>query len=189
MAGSTKPSLFQTLSSMALADFIQIIQAAGPTDSKITLANFLQAIGGNIYNPHKFRVFRTSALNTGNGADALVTFDTNSPSPTSGFDTSGEYNVSTGKFQPTAPGYYWLFSKIGCAAVSYGILSIYKNGSVYSTGPETTSSAGSMGFSVADEVYLNGTTDYVQIYSNTTTAQAIITGASASYFGGFMLST
>jgi hypothetical protein len=79
------------------------------------------------------------------------------------FDTNNNFSNST--FTPTVAGYYQVNATFNCGSQSRGYASIYKNGSEYKRG--TQYSAGSaiiLGASVSALVYLNGTTDFVEIY-------------------------
>lgn len=82
------------------------------------------------------------------------------------FDTAGAFNTSTGRFQPTVAGYYQInarasYSSNGITATYVGV-SIGKNGTSVAYG-----AVGSNGeypqVTVSDIVYLNGSTDYVQV--------------------------
>lgn len=82
------------------------------------------------------------------------------------FDTTNAFNTSTGRFQPTVAGYYLIsarasYSSSGLTA-TYVAAVIGKNGSIYALA-STPSNLAYPHINVTDVVYLNGTTDYVQV--------------------------
>jgi hypothetical protein len=93
------------------------------------------------------------------------------PINTEDFDTNSSFNPTASgnayAFQPTVAGYYQLNATIvfGGSITRY-ILSFYKNGSAYSRPIDVplASAAASIYTSASDMIYLNGTTDYVQLY-------------------------
>jgi hypothetical protein len=86
------------------------------------------------------------------------------------FDTAGCYNntgaavggVPAYAFLPTVAGYYSVTTFVGYSVASTNlIVSIYKNGSSIVTGVQ-----GSLYATIATElVFMNGTTDYLEVYS------------------------
>jgi hypothetical protein len=87
------------------------------------------------------------------------------------FDTASAYDNATNyRFTPLVSGYYQVNSTVltlGSTTQSVYINSIYKNGSVYRNGVQTAitfSATGTNGFSVSDLIFMNGTTDYLEIY-------------------------
>lgn len=81
------------------------------------------------------------------------------------FDTNSNYSGS--RFTPTLAGYYLINGSVSLATASSSVFaSIYKNGSMYKRGQQSgngTNSAYSSVFSIL--VYLNGSTDYVEVYA------------------------
>jgi hypothetical protein len=64
---------------------------------------------------------------------------------------------------PNVAGYYFINGVINYvgAAVTENILAVYKNGSIFYRGPDWASTYGS---GVTALVYMNGSTDYVELY-------------------------
>ena len=96
------------------------------------------------------------------------------------FDTNSCYDTTTNRFTPNVAGYYQITANTYFFATAQ--LYIYKNGSIDVTG----SYFNSTGHTVAGLVYLNGTTDFVEIYyfgsagittSNNTAGANIFCGA------------
>jgi hypothetical protein len=84
------------------------------------------------------------------------------------YDTSNCFDSTTNyRFTPTVAGYYQLNAGVSPSAFTgnYFLVGLYKNGSLYKNGtnysPNTL--AGATG-TVSSLVYLNGSTDYVEIY-------------------------
>lgn len=110
------------------------------------------------------------------------------------FDTNSNYdNVTNYRFTPTVAGYYQINGRIsnGPSTNPSGIyVAIYKNGSGFKYGnmQALTSAQYEQGASVSALIYLNGSTDYVELYSYITAATAVVqSGASLCYFQGFLV--
>ena len=111
-----------------------------------------------------------------------ITFDTES------FDTNS--NFASSRFTPTVAGYYDISACIGVSssAAQNVWIAIYKNGSVWQYGSLMTQTVGVGGLNnMAGLVYCNGSTDYVEIYGLSSTAQTLSTGAATTYFNGAMV--
>ena len=80
------------------------------------------------------------------------------------FDTNS--NFASSRFTPTVPGYYQINAQVllGLAAVTSAQITVYKNGSNWKEGTRMLLAAGSNALVVSNLVYLNGSTDYVEIY-------------------------
>ena len=94
------------------------------------------------------------------------------------FDTASCYDNTTNyRFTPNVAGYYQITARTqftSNAGTSETMLVIYKNGAEARRG-----NAGSIGISVSAIVYLNGSSDYVEIYVLQATGGSVgITGAS-----------
>jgi hypothetical protein len=92
---------------------------------------------------------------------------------TESWDTANFFDPTTNyRFTPTVAGYYQINmgSTGSFASISSGgylVVQIYKNGAVWSSGGYCTSNNGNYWTaSHSNMVYLNGTTDYVEMYIN-----------------------
>jgi hypothetical protein len=109
------------------------------------------------------------------------------------FDTNSNYDNATNyRFTPTVAGYYQVNGAIdvGTSAITAGIATIYKNGSAFKFG---------VGFggvnvfnfnrvTVSALVYLNGSSDYVELYGYViATTPIFYGGSSATYFQAAMV--
>jgi hypothetical protein len=84
------------------------------------------------------------------------------------FDTNNCYDSTTNyRFTPNVAGYYQV---LGAVAVQNGstysraIASIYKNGSEYTRSDVNQSSITFIAVQVSSLIYMNGTTDYLELY-------------------------
>ena len=113
------------------------------------------------------------------------------------FDTNSNYDNATNyRFTPTIAGYYqinssYLFNYIGSSTYLLGV-AIYKNGSQFKVGSLLTVTSPTDGCQtmVSALVYLNGSTDYVEIYCLSTAASAmpiIVLTLSRNYFQASMV--
>ncbi len=109
------------------------------------------------------------------------------------FDTNSDFDSSTNyRFTPTIAGYYKLNSQLelgGTSGTEIYTISIYKNGSVYSSAfiPTVIDSGGlARPAPVSDIIHANGTTDYFEIFIDSTadTSYTIYNGTTVSYWSG-----
>lgn len=103
------------------------------------------------------------------------------------FDTDNAFDSTTNnRFQPTVAGYYQINGAVNIAPSSAPtrLLSfIYKNGAVYAQGQDFNSIPGSGGTStISTVVYLNGTTDYVELWTFVIAGTAAVGGGDAYTF-------
>lgn len=80
------------------------------------------------------------------------------------FDTNS--NFASSRFTPTVPGYYQINAQVllPLAATTTAQIAIYKNGSNWKEGDRDLLAGSSNAIAVSALVYLNGSTDYVEIY-------------------------
>jgi hypothetical protein len=107
------------------------------------------------------------------------------------FDTANCFDNSTNyRFTPNVAGYYQIGGGISSASSATGIIvNLYKNGSshrlLYFNGfGDFSRSNGGFGSAL---VYMNGSTDYVELYGYFTTGQSVTTGVNSSYFQACLL--
>jgi hypothetical protein len=108
---------------------------------------------------------------------------------TEDFDTNS--NFASSRFTPTVAGYYQInsfaTSQSSSGVISRTIIYIYKNGAVYRRGGDISGLG--FGVGISDVVYLNGSTDYVEIYFyiTTTGSPTIGRGETNTFFSGSMV--
>jgi hypothetical protein len=117
---------------------------------------------------------------------------------TENFDTNSNFDPTTNyRFTPTVAGYYQINGCVNGASSSVirAVRAyIYKNGLLFKLGNFSdigsgATAAGSMSGSVHDLIYMNGTTDYLELYTWIQTNSGTLTaggGDSLTYFSGFL---
>lgn len=124
-----------------------------------------------------FRAYAASSVTALSGTDTKINFDSKD------YDTAGAFDPALDRFQPSVAGYYQFnASMVVSLSNSLIILSFRKNGAVNSVGTAVVERR----TSVSDVIYLNGTTDYVEVFGFSSTGQNTLTGKSGTYFSGFL---
>ena len=106
------------------------------------------------------------------------------------WDTASCYNTSTYRFTPNVAGYYRINGtyELLSGSPTRVIVSIYKNGSEFKRGNDLSVSSGNLSGGAAPVVsaliYLNGTTDYVELYGLLTGGGSIVGSSTETYFQG-----
>ena len=102
------------------------------------------------------------------------------------FDTASNFDSS--RFTPTVAGYYQINSNITISNVSIGVVLVYlyKNGTEYNRGNRATIND-IVGLSIGDLVYMNGTTDYLEVYALTTGTSTQTEAGIMTYFSGALV--
>ena len=111
------------------------------------------------------------------------------------FDSNSCYDTSTYRFTPTVAGYYQVNGHVGCYQPSAQVLcAIYKNGSIHKWGTyinRLTTGSADMDTGVSSVVYLNGSTDYIELYGYQDGASPKFYGnnvySGRSYFDAFLV--
>jgi hypothetical protein len=111
------------------------------------------------------------------------------------FDTNNAFDNATNyRFQPNIAGYYLisgcLYFNIAPVTLSNGSLHIYKNGSTFKfVNLDANSGNGHYGSTVTSVIYLNGSTDYIElyVYQNNGSSQNIVGQSNATYLSGVMV--
>jgi hypothetical protein len=85
------------------------------------------------------------------------------------FDTNNNFDTTNNRFTPTVAGYYQVNGLVRCtgSAPSQIFSGIFKNGSAYARGTEivgTSLTISNLSCSISEIIYMNGTTDYVELY-------------------------
>jgi hypothetical protein len=132
-----------------------------------------------------FRGYASSHGTVATGTDVVFAANAESFDPDGWLDTS----TNKGRYKPLKPGYYRFSAGINfsttLAAARFGILYLAKNGSRASQlGQTPPAVAGQM--SGSDVLYMDGSTDYAEIFirHNHTAAASLVTGATGCYFSG-----
>jgi hypothetical protein len=109
------------------------------------------------------------------------------------FDTNSNYdNVTNYRFTPTVPGYYQINGQIyfgTSSSITVALITIYKNGSRFKDGNYMQAPGPNMFATVNALIYLNGTTDYLELYGLPTGTGSLTYSNNAptlSYFQGYL---
>ena len=103
------------------------------------------------------------------------------------FDTNSNYDNATNyRFTPTVAGYYQVNGQLswGNGASATLITTIYKNGVRFKDGNNMTYTGGAYGV-VSALIYLNGSTDYVELWGYQTTGSALNVNGNTQYYTYF----
>lgn len=103
------------------------------------------------------------------------------------WDTANCFDSTTNyRFTPNVAGYYQLSGSLQVTNNIIMALSIYKNGNEYRRGLYSNPATIFCG-SISSMVYLNGTTDYVELYGYSATAGSVNTQTGTyTHFSGFL---
>ena len=108
------------------------------------------------------------------------------------FDTNSNFDPTTNyRFTPTVAGYYQInYAVYGTttSTMTNFVGALYKNGSVYEYGNINTST-GNQQYASVSLVYMNGSTDYLEIYilvNGTGTLSATQAGGTVNFMSGFL---
>jgi hypothetical protein len=101
------------------------------------------------------------------------------------FDTNLNFDTSTYRFTPTVAGYYQFTGaailQSGSSNITFIACSLYRNGVAASYGSYGgTVSTASYGITVDDILYMNGSTDYVELYMYATATAPFATNGRLS---------
>lgn len=108
------------------------------------------------------------------------------PFETKLFDTNSNFSIVTNRFTPNVPGYYQFNAGVLFIGVSINaFVALYKNGGTANYFTSLAASPTNPAYTGSALVYLNGTTDYVEIYANTG-GTAVTGGAYTTFFQGFL---
>ena len=154
------------------------IADANVTTSKIADASVTQVkLAPNVAgNGPAFRAYANSTTTIFNNTPAKVTLGSEN------YDT-GSY-FSSSRFTPLVAGYYQITGSVDfLAAVSSSIAILQKNGVQNSLGV-----IGDRSSQVSDLIYMNGSTDYVELYAyqNSGSSKNLTSNSSGTYLCGYL---
>ena len=135
-----------------------------------------------------FSAYKTSTQTFSSSTWTKVTFQAEE------YDTSSAYDNATNyRFQPQIAGYYQVNAQIdiyaGGSSITNTLIAIYKNGTGDKRGYGAAATSTETYAPVSAMIYLNGTTDYLEVYVNATSGGTlgVYSGAPAtSYFQAFL---
>jgi hypothetical protein len=108
------------------------------------------------------------------------------------FDTNNNFDSSTNyRFTPTVAGYYQINGAVLITVGVAGIVSasVYKNGSLANLGCSGMTDGGNAYGTVSVLIYLNGSTDYVELYGTQISGASknSVSGSQYTYFQAAMI--
>lgn len=139
------------------------LSAGGLPDATITQADLATGVAGTGPAFAAYMTNGSANQSVTSGVFTKVKIDTKV------FDTNTNFDATTNyRFTPTVAGYYQINSSIGLSATvpSLYIVGIYKNGVIFGAGSQLQGLAGTASqiLQCSGLVYLNGSTDYVELY-------------------------
>lgn len=170
---------------------LSTIDTASLTDSAITSAKIADGavaqadLATNVAgNGPAFSAYQSTAQTGLSAAWNKISLQTESFDTNSNFDSTTNY-----RFTPTVAGYYMFVGNIYFVTSAINnYISIYKNGSaiVYGTAYPTASGGSNPYSSVSTFAYMNGTTDYVELWGYATNTWSTGVGIPSTYLQGFL---
>jgi hypothetical protein len=155
------------------------LQSGGTTIATISSTGLQQNVGAPA-----FRAIPSTTQAVTSGVYTKVNFGTET------FDTNS--NFASSRFTPTVAGYYQINASIysvSTAAASYIWVLIYKNGALDTPGNLNFPVSSVDGVSVASTlIYLNGSTDYVEIYTYLAGTSPVVQSTSTIFSGAMVRS-
>jgi hypothetical protein len=146
------------------------------SDTPLTVAGHQQT------NGPAFAAHALVATSIANAVSTLIILDNVE------FDTNTCFNASTGRFTPNVPGYYQINGGNGLTAAQNKLtISVFKNGVEFRRGVQSAS--GGLQVTISCLVFLNGTSDYVdlRLYHEAGSAQNSLIGIPLAYFDAAMV--
>lgn len=132
-----------------------------------------------------FSATRSGTQSFANGTFTKIQFNVEE------FDTNNNFDSTTNfRFTPTVAGYYQVNGSASWAfTTAFSVPSIYKNGSAFKWGNLISATAAGCSGTVSALIYLNGSTDYVElfVFQSTGSSQNIATSSSETYFQASMV--
>lgn len=101
------------------------------------------------------------------------------------FDTNNNFDTTLSRFTPTVAGYYQITGTVQGSTSTYLVMSLLKNGSPFKNGYDN--SAGVQRAAISALLYLNGTTDYVELQTYSSIVQDTVVGQANTYFQGVLV--
>lgn len=152
------------------------------TTTKIADANVTQAkLGANVAgNGPAFSAYTGTTTTLSAATWTKIVYDTEE------YDTNS--NFATSRFTPTVAGYYLVIASVLWNTTSLGerVVAIYKNGASYKWSSDIQNIA-NINNCFSCIVYLNGTTDYIEVYGYSSNGLTTSTSSNQHYFQASMV--
>jgi hypothetical protein len=156
---------------------------AGTNTATLPAATGTVMVSGNM---PAFSAYLSSNQNTSSGVATKIQYNVKTSGDNSAFDTNGYYDNTTNyRFLPLIAGYYQVNAtyNTNTASLTRANIYIYKNGSAAKAGADYSNYTGINTLTASALIYLNGSTDYIEIYSlQTGTSPQVFASSSSTYF-------
>ena len=160
------------------------LTAGGLPDATITQAELAANVAGN--GP-AFSAYQSSTQTLTSNVTTKIQFQTENWDTASAYNNTGS-TVGTApaySFNPQVAGYYQITAGLAAGATVCGIpIDIYKNGSSFKQSPQNFNCGGN---AICAIVYLNGSTDYIEIYGAFSVGQTTYPTQANTYFQAAMV--
>ena len=159
-----------------------VLNAIPATNGAVTSAYLLDAsvtqaklAAGVVGNGPAFSAYASAGTSLSNATFTKVNYATEN------FDTNN--NFASSRFTPTVAGYYQISAgtRLGSITATIVAFYLYKNGSGYSSGGGSGVSSAYVYPTISTLIYLNGSTDYVEMYCYQNTGGSTTTDAGSDY--------
>jgi hypothetical protein len=146
-----------------------VIQTGATPTTALTLdtsqnATFAGKVTASNLQGPAFSAYISSGQSVSSGTWTKIQYQTKVFDTASAFDNTTNY-----RFQPTIAGYYQVTGAVCFAGITsastWGTIQIYKTGQQYQYGPNLSGTGNGLQLLVSGLLYLNGSTDYVEIYA------------------------
>lgn len=162
------------------------ISQGGLNDNIITQSELANT--GVAGNGPAFSAYASTTTSVANATSVKIVFATKE------FDTATCFDTATSRFTPTVAGYYqfdaqFTWTTAGTSATGITRCQLYKNGAALEyTDIQNSTAIGVFGTAKA-LVYMNGTTDYAEIYAfqNSGSAQTVNNQQNTTRFSGALV--
>ena len=153
-----------------------------------TFGGNVDVTGNVVTDAPAFSVYKDNGdQTTSDGVFTKITFNS-----TAEWDLTSDYDATNHRFQPSVAGYYQINGSYSTETLSLParqIISLFKNGSEYRRGNDIIANGYAGVISIL--VYMNGTTDYVELYAwqNASSGGGIrgdSDGEKYTYFQGYL---
>lgn len=156
----------------------------GPSGSILTMGTSIPTWStvipsGSVLSPIIFSASQTVGQSLTGGTYQKITINSVN------FDTASYFDLINHRFTPQVAGYYLIIGQVGIAASSELAATIYKNGVGYAIGQDNGS--GENTSVVSCIVYLNGSTDYVELWAYVGASVNTLIKTDSNYFQGSLL--
>jgi len=159
------------------------VEIVAPTTASNYTATMPAKTGNVMLDGPAFSAYLSATQTVSSATFTKVTINTEE------FDTNSNYDNATNyRFTPTVAGYYQVSGTLNAATTAnvLQIVTIYKNGTEFKRGVSVVPVNGGL-VNVSALVYLNGSTDYIELYGYINTGTSFTSGSTITYFQAAMI--